>query len=58
MAVVMQILVLEWGKLTKAFSEIPQLLVSNIDLEIRKKPIRTYIWGMVFYGRRIWTINK
>ena len=41
----------------KAFANIPQLLVSNIDLEIRKKLLKTYIWNVVLYGCEAWTIS-
>ena len=31
----------------KAFIKIPQLLVVNIDIEIRKKLFKTYVWSVV-----------
>ena len=32
------------GQAKIAFAKIPQLLISNIDLEIRKKLRKTYVW--------------
>ena len=42
----------------KTFAKIPHLLVSNIDLEIRKKLLKTYVWSVALYGCEVWTIGK
>ena len=42
----------------KAFAKILQLLVSNIDLEIRKKLLKTYVWSVELYGCEARTIGK
>ena len=45
------------GQAKKAFAKIPQLLVSNIDLEIRRKLLKTYIWSVAHYDCEAWTIG-
>ena len=42
----------------KAFAKLPHLLVSNTDLEIRKKLLKTYVWSVEIYGCEAWTIGK
>ena len=42
----------------KVFAKIPQLLDSNIDLEIRKKMLKTHVWSVALYGYEAWTIGK
>ena len=46
------------GQTKKVLVKIPQLLVSNIDLEIRKKLLKTYVWSVTLYGYEAWTIGK
>ena len=41
-----------------AFAKIPQLLVSNTDLEIRKKLLKTYVWSIALYGCKAWTVGE
>ena len=41
----------------KAFVKIPQL-VSNMDLEIRKKLLKRYVSSVALYGYEVWTIGK
>ena len=33
-------------------------MVSNIDIEVRKKLIETYVWNVALYGCEAWTIDK
>ena len=35
------------GQAKKTFAELTQLFVSNIDLELSKKLLKTYIWSVV-----------
>ena len=37
------------GQAKKASAKRPQLLVSNIDLEIGKKLLKTHVWSMALY---------
>ena len=39
------------GKAKKGFAKIPQLLVLNIDLEIRKKLLKKYVWSVALLLR-------
>ena len=40
------------GQAKIPFAKIPQLLVSNIDLEIRKKLLKTYVWSVALYTEK------
>jgi hypothetical protein len=33
------------------------LFTSKMDLELRKKPVKCYIWNIVFYGAETWTLR-
>ena len=46
------------GQAKIAFAEIPQLLISNIDLEIRKKLFITYVWSVALYHCEAETIGN
>jgi len=40
-----------------AFSKKKTLFASKLDLNLRKKLIKCYIWGMAFYGAETWTLR-
>ena len=46
------------GQVKNNFAKIPQLLVLNIDLEIKKKLLKTYLWSVALYGCEARTIGK
>jgi hypothetical protein len=41
-----------------AFCNKKALFTSKLDLNIRKKPIKCYIWSLAFYGAETWTLRK
>jgi len=40
-----------------AFSKKKTLFTSKLDLNLRKKLIKCYIWGMALYGAGTWTLR-
>jgi hypothetical protein len=45
--------------IAKAAFNKKQLLFSNtLDLNLRKKPVKCYIWSTPFYGAEIWTLRN
>ena len=40
-----------------AFSKEKTLFTSKLDLNLRKKPIKCYIWSMALYGAETWTLR-
>jgi hypothetical protein len=34
------------------------LFTSKLDLELRKKLVKCYIWGIALYGAETWTLQK
>jgi len=40
-----------------AFSKKKTLFTSKLDLNLRKKLIKFYIWNMTFYGAETWTLR-
>ena len=40
-----------------AFSKKKILFTSKLDLNLRKKLIKCYIWSMVLYGAETWTLR-
>ena len=40
-----------------AFNKKKTLFTSKLDLNLRKKLIKCYIWGMALYGTEIWTLR-
>ena len=40
-----------------AFSKKKTLFTSKLDLNLRKKLIKCYIWSMVLYGAETWTLR-
>jgi hypothetical protein len=41
-----------------AFYENKTLFTSKLDLNLRKKPVKFYIWSMALYGAVTWTLRK
>ena len=39
-----------------AFNKKKTLFTSTLDLNLRKKLVKCYIWSMAFYGAEIWTL--
>jgi len=40
-----------------AFSKKKTLFISKLDLNLRKKLIKCYIWSMALYGAETWTLR-
>ena len=40
-----------------AFNKKKTLFTSKLDLNLRKKLIKCYIWSMALYGAEIWTLR-
>ena len=40
-----------------AFNKKNTLFTSNLDLNLRKKLIKGYIWSIAFYGAETWTLR-
>ena len=40
-----------------AFNKKKTLFTSNLDLNLRKKLVKCYIWSMAFYGAETWTLR-
>jgi len=40
-----------------AFNKMRALLNSTMNLEMRKKLVKCYIWSLVLYGDEIWTLR-
>jgi len=40
-----------------AFNKQNTLFTSTLDLNLRKKPVKCYIWNMVLYGAEIFTLR-
>jgi hypothetical protein len=41
-----------------AFNKKKTLFTSKLDLELRKKLVKCYIWGIALYGAETWTLGK
>jgi hypothetical protein len=39
------------------FHELKTLFTSKFDLNLRKKLVKYYVWGMVLYGAETWTLR-
>jgi hypothetical protein len=42
----------------KQHSTVRTLFTIKLDLNVRKKPVKYYIWGIALYGAETWTIRK
>jgi hypothetical protein len=40
-----------------AFDKTRALFISTLDLELRKKLVKCYIWSMALYGAETWTLQ-
>jgi hypothetical protein len=40
-----------------AFNKKRALFTGKMDLELRKKPVKCYIWSMVLYSAETWTFR-
>ena len=43
--------------MTKAAFNKKKTLTSKLDLNLRKKLVKCYIWSMVLYGAETWTLR-
>jgi hypothetical protein len=41
-----------------AFNKKTTLFTSKLDLELRKKLVKCYIWSLALYGAETWTLRK
>jgi hypothetical protein len=41
-----------------AFSKMKNLFTSKLDLNLRKKLVKCYIWSIPLYGAETWTLRK
>jgi hypothetical protein len=41
-----------------AFNKKKNLFTSKLDLNLRKKPVKFYIWSIALYGAEMWTLQK
>jgi hypothetical protein len=41
-----------------AFNKKKTLFTSKLDLELRKKLVKCYIWSIALYGVETWTLRK
>jgi hypothetical protein len=41
-----------------AFNKKKTLFTSKLDLNLRKKLVKCYIWNIAFYGAETWTLRK
>ena len=48
---------MEWKLMWKAFSS-NKTFTSKLDLNLRKKLMKSCIWSIAFYGAETWTLLK
>jgi hypothetical protein len=41
-----------------AFNQKKNLFTSKLDLNLRKKQVKCYIWSIALYGVETWTLRK
>ena len=41
-----------------AFNKNKNLLTSKLDLNLRKKLVKCYVWSMALYGAETWTLRE
>jgi hypothetical protein len=41
-----------------AFNKNKHIFASKLDLNLRKKPVKCYIWSIAWYGAETWTLRK
>jgi hypothetical protein len=42
----------------ETFNRKKTLFTSKLDLELRKKLVKCYIWSIALYGAETWTLRK
>jgi hypothetical protein len=42
----------------EAFNRKMSLLTSKLNIELKNKLVRCYIWGIALYGSETWTLRK
>ena len=42
----------------EAFNRKSQLLTSKLNIELRNKSVRFYVWRIALYGSETWTLRK
>jgi hypothetical protein len=40
-----------------AFNKKRALVTSKMDLQLRKKPVKCYVWSVALYGAEIWNFR-
>jgi hypothetical protein len=50
-------LVLNFTYMLRAFNKKKNLFTSKLDLNLRKKLVKCYIWSMALYGAETWTLR-
>jgi len=46
------------GIAKEAFNRKISLSTSKLNIEIKKKLVRCYVWSIALYGSEIWTLRK
>jgi hypothetical protein len=46
------------GEIINAFNKKKTIFTSKLDLELRKKLAKCYIWSIALYGEDTWTLRK
>jgi hypothetical protein len=41
-----------------AFNKKKNIFTSKMDLNLRRKLVKCYIWGIALYGAETWTLRK
>jgi hypothetical protein len=49
---------LPWQKQHSTFNRTKTLFTSKLDLELRKKLVKCYIWNIALYGAETWTVRN
>ena len=42
----------------EAFNRNMSLLTSKLNIELKKKLVRCYVWSIALYGSETWTVRK
>jgi hypothetical protein len=46
------------AKVKAAFNKTKTLFTGKLDLNLRKKLVKCYIWSIALYGAQTWTLRK
>ena len=49
--------VIDWIAMAKVAFNKKTLFTSKLDLDLRKKLVKCYIWSMALYGAETWTLR-